>query len=71
LEAVGIEIPSLHTEGHAAGSTRRFLTGENFVSARIQESDDCHRGKEPIVLPLADFKIEDWSDGVRKIADIE
>lgn len=27
--------------------------------------------KEPIVLPLKDFKIEDWGDGVRKIADIE
>jgi hypothetical protein len=24
--------------------------------------------KEPI--PLADFKIEDWGDGVRKVADI-
>lgn len=27
--------------------------------------------KEPIVVPLADFKIEDWGEGVRKIADIE
>ena len=27
--------------------------------------------KEPIVLSLSDFKIEDWGDGVRKIADIE
>jgi hypothetical protein len=27
--------------------------------------------KEPIVVPLKDFKIEDWGDGVRKIADIE
>jgi hypothetical protein len=27
--------------------------------------------KEPIVLPLKDFKIEDWGDGVRKISDIE
>jgi hypothetical protein len=26
---------------------------------------------EPIVVPFADFKIEDWGDGVRKIADIE
>jgi hypothetical protein len=25
---------------------------------------------EPIVVPLADFKIEDWGDGVRKVADI-
>jgi hypothetical protein len=27
--------------------------------------------KEPIVVPLKDFKIEDWGDGVRKVADIE
>lgn len=26
--------------------------------------------KEPIVLSLSDFKIEDWGDGIRKIADI-
>ena len=27
--------------------------------------------KEPIVVALSDFKIEDWGIGVRKIADIE
>ena len=27
--------------------------------------------KQPIVLSLSDFRIEDWGDGVRKIADIE
>ena len=27
--------------------------------------------KEPIEVRLADFKIEDWGDGVEKIADIE
>jgi len=27
--------------------------------------------REPIVIPLKDFKVEDWGDGVRKIADIE
>ena len=27
--------------------------------------------KEPIVLSLQDFKVEDWGDGIRKIADIE
>lgn len=27
--------------------------------------------KEPIVLSLKDFKVEDWGDGIRKIADIE
>jgi hypothetical protein len=26
--------------------------------------------KEPIVLALKDFKVEDWGDGVRKIADV-
>ena len=27
--------------------------------------------KEPISIPLKDFKIEDWGDGIRKVADIE
>ena len=27
--------------------------------------------KDPILLSFADFKVEDWGDGVRKIADIE
>ncbi len=27
--------------------------------------------KEPIVLALKDFKVEDWGDGIRKIADID
>ena len=27
--------------------------------------------KEPITLSFKDFNIEDWGDGVRKIADIE
>lgn len=27
--------------------------------------------REPIVLPLKDFRIEDWGDGIRKVADIE
>ena len=27
--------------------------------------------KEPIVLQLKDFKIEDWGGGVHKVADIE
>jgi len=27
--------------------------------------------KEPIVLALKDFKVEDWGDGIRKVADIE
>ena len=26
--------------------------------------------KEPIVVPLSDFKVEDWGDGVRKVAEI-
>jgi hypothetical protein len=27
--------------------------------------------KDPIVMPLKDFKVEDWGDGIRKTADIE
>ena len=27
--------------------------------------------KEPVTLSLKDFKVEDWGDGIRKIADIE
>jgi hypothetical protein len=27
--------------------------------------------KEPIVLALKDFKVEDWGDGIHKIADID
>ena len=27
--------------------------------------------REPIVVPFKDFKVEDWGDGVRKVADIE
>jgi hypothetical protein len=27
--------------------------------------------REPITLSLKDFKVEDWGDGIRKVADIE
>ena len=27
--------------------------------------------KDRIIVPLSDFKFENWGDGVRKIADIE
>ena len=27
--------------------------------------------KDRIVVPFSDFKVENWGDGVRKIADIE
>jgi hypothetical protein len=27
--------------------------------------------KDPIVIPFKDFKVEDWGEGIRKIADIE
>jgi hypothetical protein len=27
--------------------------------------------KEPITIALKDFKVEDWGDGIRKLADIE
>jgi hypothetical protein len=26
--------------------------------------------KEPIVLSFSDFKVEDWGDGIKKIADV-
>jgi hypothetical protein len=26
--------------------------------------------KDPIVVPFSDFKVEDWGDGIKKIADI-
>jgi hypothetical protein len=31
----------------------------------------CLEEKGPIVVPFEDFKVEDWGDGVRKIADIK
>lgn len=27
--------------------------------------------RDAIFIPLKDFKVEDWGDGIRKIADIE
>jgi hypothetical protein len=27
--------------------------------------------KDPIVVPFADFKVEDWGDGIKKITDIK
>ncbi len=27
--------------------------------------------KEPIVVPFKDFKVEDWGDGIKKLADIQ
>ena len=27
--------------------------------------------KNPIVVPFAEFNVEDWGDGIKKIADIE
>jgi len=27
--------------------------------------------KEPIVVPFGDFRVEDWGDGIKKIADIK
>lgn len=27
--------------------------------------------KEPIAVPFSDFKMEDWGDGIKKVADIE
>ena len=27
--------------------------------------------KEPIILALKDFRVEDWGEGIRKLSDIE
>jgi hypothetical protein len=27
--------------------------------------------KEPIILALKEFRVEDWGDGIRKLSDIE
>ena len=27
--------------------------------------------KDPIVVPFSEFNVEDWGDGIRKIADIK
>jgi hypothetical protein len=27
--------------------------------------------KDPIVVPFGDFRVEDWGDGIKKIADIK
>ena len=27
--------------------------------------------RDPMVVPFKDFKVEDWGDGLRKIADIQ
>ncbi len=31
----------------------------------------CIEEKDRIVIPFRDFKVENWGDGIRKIADIE
>lgn len=31
----------------------------------------CIEEKEPIMISFGDFRVEDWGDGVHKIADIE
>jgi hypothetical protein len=41
-----------------------FLIEYHKRMISIEETD-------PIVIPLKDFKVEDWGDGIRKIADIE
>jgi hypothetical protein len=27
--------------------------------------------RDPIVIPFKDFKVEDWGEGIRKVADLE
>jgi hypothetical protein len=51
--------------------------GDDSLLLRISFLIEYHKRmiaieeKDPIVIPLKDFKVEDWGDGIRKIADIE
>jgi hypothetical protein len=52
------------------------IEGENFI-LKISFLIEYHQKmisieeKDRIVIPFTDFRIEDWGDGVRKIADID
>ncbi len=52
------------------------VEGDNFI-LKISILIEYHQRmisieeKERIVIPFSDFRVEDWGDGVRKIADIE
>jgi hypothetical protein len=52
------------------------IEGENFV-LKISFLIEYHQKmisieeKDRIVIPFNDFRVEDWGDGIRKIADIE
>jgi hypothetical protein len=51
--------------------------GDDSLLLRISFLIEYHKRmiaieeKDPIVIPFKDFKVEDWGDGIRKIADIE
>jgi hypothetical protein len=51
--------------------------GDDSLLLRISFLIEYHKRmiaieeKDPIVILLKDFKVEDWGDGIRKIADIE
>lgn len=52
------------------------IEGENFI-LEISFVIEYHQKmisieeKDRIVIPFNDFRVEDWGDGIRKIADIE
>ena len=51
--------------------------GDDSLLLRISFLIEYHKQmisieeRDPIVIPLKDFKVEDWGDGIRKIGDIE
>ena len=51
--------------------------GDDSLLLRISFLIEYHKKmisieeRDPIVIPLKDFKVEDWGDGIRKIGDIE
>jgi hypothetical protein len=52
------------------------IEGENFIlkiSVLLQYRKQMIsiEEKDRIVIPFSEFKVENWGDGVRKIADIE
>jgi hypothetical protein len=52
------------------------IEGENFI-LKISFLIEYHKKmisieeKDRIILPFNDFRVEDWGDGIRKLADIE
>ena len=56
---------------HASSSARLSLLLKISFLLEYKNRMISIEEKEPIAVPFKDFKVEDWGDGVRKIADIE